>query len=552
MGDDFSLEDLMIILRRRFKFFLIPVIILVPILSLIVMVLPPQYKSEGVMLIESPQISEELVRSSSSTRALERIEVIRQRIISRPVLLEIADGNGLFANKGSNYSSTKKVKKMRDRLKIATVQSDIITNRPGGNAIAFRLSYKDRSAIKATQAANDFINRFEAEHRKQTAKNASDTTEFFEEKTREFTAELQAKQQEIANFKQENEGALPEQLALHQRQLERFGTQMAQLESQESSIQEEKRFVESQLTSNASGGGSENSPENLLLAKRSALGDLRSRYTDSHPEVVAVLNEIRALEAQLAPGRKLQGIKKRLDKAEDDLLAAIQDGKEAEIIADLQRSADALSDQFEREAAIAGGLSSDTQSILLTSRISSLSNRARSVEAQRIILQERIDDLEARINRTPAVESFLDTLITDKEFIESQLEGNKIAQAQAQSSEDLQTQNRAERISVVEAAVIPEKPSSPNRPGFILIAIMFSLLSGFACALGYEFMNATVRGRNHLGAILGEPPLVVIPYIPGSDDAGGNLAFLKMNPKLRFGKSKPADNTDEDIEGEAA
>ncbi|MEL7017397.1 MAG: hypothetical protein AAGL18_01580, partial [Pseudomonadota bacterium] len=88
MGNEFTLEDIQIILRRRLAYLMVPIIVLIPLLIIGVLLLPARYTAEGIMLIESPQISETLVKGTGATRALERIEVTRQRIRSRPQLLD--------------------------------------------------------------------------------------------------------------------------------------------------------------------------------------------------------------------------------------------------------------------------------------------------------------------------------------------------------------------------------------------------------------------------------------------------------------------------------
>ena len=531
MGDEFTVEDLLIILRRRFKFFIIPVILLLPVLVVGVMLLPAQYRSEGVMLIESPQISKDLVQTATSSKALERIDVIRQRITARPQLLEIADKTKLFQDR-RRISDSKKVKKMKERLRVQPIRSELLINTPGREAVAFRISYRDKSPYKATAVANEFMSRFESEDRRKTAKDASDTTEFFEERTKEYELELKTQRDEIARFKQDNGGSLPDELELHQRQLERLNNRLNSIDAQIASLDEDERFVESQIASNAAGGGNDNSPENRLLNLRAQLAELRSRYTEAHPEVQALLGEVRALERQLAPGRELQRLQRRLDDAEETLLQAEKNEEDPAVIERLRAEADALSDRFLRQATSGGGLSSSAQTFLLQSRMVSFKKRRRSLNEQRTDLLTRIDDLEARIIKTPAVQSVLEGMEEQEKFIREKLDDNKRRQLLAEQSEDLQVQDRAERIRPIEAAVLPEKPSSPNRPGLIAVSLILSLMIGAATAMLSEFLNATVRGRAHLTNIIGEPPLAVIPMIPGDEQGEGRFnTLMKIVPK---------------------
>lgn len=551
MGNEFTMEDFRIILQRRFAFFIIPIICLIPLLAIGVMLLPARYTSEGVMLIESPQISENLVRGTNATRALERIEVTRQRIRSRPQMLEIADQTGLFEGRGK-ISETKKVKRMQKRMKVKPITSEFVTSTPGRETLAFTVGFSDRSPIKAAQVANELINRFEREDSKRTTTETSNTTEFFEREVEEKSEQLRLIQERIADFKTENDGSLPEQLELNSRQLERFLQQTVTLDGQMSSIEEDKRFVESQIASIASGGGSENSPEALLISKKAALAELRARYTDSHPEVVALLAEIRALERQLAPGRDLQRLQRELDSAEEKLAQALRDDVPIEEVAKLEEQVTLISDQFVRKATNSAGLSSQAQTYILQSRLSSLQNRSRAVEERRQKLQARTENLEERMNRTPAVESLLIDLLRDRKFKEDELEKARLRVSEATTNENIQVEGRAERITQVEAAAIPEKPSSPNRPALIAVSVLFAGLIGVLCAMAKEFLNATIRGRSHLSTIIDEPPLAIIPYIEGTDEKSFKIPFLGgggKNDSSKRGKPRSATGTmvDDDL-----
>ncbi|MEL6111662.1 MAG: hypothetical protein AAFR20_02560 [Pseudomonadota bacterium] len=530
MGNDFTLEDIQIILRRRLVYLMVPIIVLIPLLIIGVLLLPARYTAEGIMLIESPQISETLVQGTGATRALERIEVTRQRIRTRPQLLDIADQTALFSER-SRLSETKKVKRMQKRMKVKPITSRFVTNTSGRDTLAFSVAYTDPSPIKAMKVANELINRFEREDSKRTTTETSNTTEFFEREVEEKSGALRALQDEIATFKAENDGSLPEQLDLHSRQLERYIQQLGGLDNQLSSIEEDKRFVESQIASIASGGGSENSPETLLISKKAQLGELRSRYTNAHPEVKALRAEIQALERQLSPGRELQRLQRQVDEAEEKLAQALRDGAEPEIIRDLEDQVSLYADQFVRKATNSAGLSSQAQTYILQSRLTSLQNRTRAVNERRDQLQARIDDLEARINRTPAVESQLLDLLRDRKFTEDELEKARLRVSQATTSENIQVEGRAERITQVEAAALPEKPSSPNRPALIAVSFLFAGLVGVLTALAREFVNVTIRGRNHLTALLEEPPLAVIPYIEGTEAKRFKLPFFSGGPK---------------------
>jgi predicted outer membrane lipoprotein len=62
------------------------------------------------------------------------------------------------------------------------------------------------------------------------------------------------------------------------------------------------------------------------------------------------------------------------------------------------------------------------------------------------------------------------------------------------------------------------EPASPNRPAIIFLGFLLAAAVGVGFALIRELMDRTVHGVHQLAAIMGEAPMVVIPYINNDDD----------------------------------
>src|SRR5438445_7242513 len=84
------------VIKRRFFYFLIPFILIFALGTAGLAIQRPIYFAQGKILIESPYIPVELVRPTVTDTAMQRIDVIQQRITTRDNLLSIADKFGLF------------------------------------------------------------------------------------------------------------------------------------------------------------------------------------------------------------------------------------------------------------------------------------------------------------------------------------------------------------------------------------------------------------------------------------------------------------------------
>ena len=82
----------------------------------------------------------------------------------------------------------------------------------------------------------------------------------------------------------------------------------------------------------------------------------------------------------------------------------------------------------------------------------------------------------------------------------------------AQNSSRMASEQRAERLSLVEPASLPDRPQSPNRPILILGGAAAGLLLGFMIALGLELVRKPIRSPLQLEG-LGYPVIGVVPLL---------------------------------------
>ena len=82
----------------------------------------------------------------------------------------------------------------------------------------------------------------------------------------------------------------------------------------------------------------------------------------------------------------------------------------------------------------------------------------------------------------------------------------------AQNGARMASEQRAERLSLVEPANLPDHPFSPNRPLLIAAGAMAGLGLGLLLALGLEFVKRPIRSPRQLEQ-LGLPLIGIVPLI---------------------------------------
>ncbi len=66
-------------------------------------------------------------------------------------------------------------------------------------------------------------------------------------------------------------------------------------------------------------------------------------------------------------------------------------------------------------------------------------------------------------------------------------------------------------------AFLPSTPESPNRLGIGLLGFLLAFSFGIALVTVMEYLDRTIYSAKDLMSVFRAPPLVTIPFIPGSD-----------------------------------
>ena len=126
-----DIKDYLKIIKRRSKFLFIPFVV-ISILSIVLsVVLPSVYRSMSTILIEEQEIPSDLVRSTVTTFADQRIQVISQRIMTRANLMEIIKKFDLYPKERKSKSEERILEKMRESIKVEPISADVIDPRNG-------------------------------------------------------------------------------------------------------------------------------------------------------------------------------------------------------------------------------------------------------------------------------------------------------------------------------------------------------------------------------------------------------------------------------------
>ena len=491
MSYELSIRDYLSILRRRIWILTLPLVIFSVIGVAVANTLPARFQSEGTILIESQQIPEDLVRSTVTGLANERVRVVQQRVMTRQNLLGIIREFDLYGDRGT-MSQSAKIATLRRNISIGMVTA---RQGRGSTTFAINVGFEDESPDLALRVTNELVTLFLDENVRTRTQRATETTEFLRGQADELQQELETPEAQLATYKQENSGALPEQLRLHLDMLERARNQLRTVETELKSYEGELRFLaiekqaaETRFLSSAlptSAPIAPQTPQQELERLEFELARLRVRYSDQHPDVLAVRQQIAALEMSIDSSRLTTGVEETENDSDSPL-----------------NSDETLDPTLAR----------------IETSIEMLNTRVETQTEFRTQLLRQISDLESRVARTPDVELALSNLTRDLENTRAKYEELRAKERAAQLSQNLEEDKKAERFILLEPPVRPEAPSSPNR---LLIAAVGPVVGG-AIGAGLLILIELLFGRVTrpvvLAKLMGEPPFAVIPRIETDED----------------------------------
>jgi hypothetical protein len=145
----------------------------------------------------------------------------------------------------------------------------------------------------------------------------------------------------------------------------------------------------------------------------------------------------------------------------------------------------------------------------------------RALKKQRAELVEKLAEYEQRLLLTPQVESEYRALVREYENASARFQAIKNKQMTAEVGKELEKERKGEKFTLIDPAVVPEEPVSPNRPAIIFLSLVLALGAGFGAAAVSESLDSAVRGTKGLVAILNTAPLAVIPYLDNAAETSG-------------------------------
>lgn len=521
-------EYIGVLKRNKVKFF-IPFAVIGMISLGIAFGLPPVYRSEATILIERQEIPTDLVATTVTGYVQERIESTKQRLLTHSNLLEIAEKLDLYPEERRMGIPGEIVKRMRDGITVTMLDvraTDMDKGRQTSATIAFTVGFDAETPEIAQDVATELSNLFVSSNTKIRSEKAAEVSKFLNQEAETLKAEIAELEKNLAAFKQEQMENLPELMNVNIRLFEQTEAKIERTEEKINSLQDNLVALETELSITnpnrdivTEGGKRLLSANERLSALTAEYIRASARYSPDHPDLIKMRREIQALGSQ-TDGSGVSGLVNELSLLRAKLSTARQKYSEdhpdvrklEESVAAVERGLTnaALNQQSSSSGPVIPP--DNPRYISLQTQISTVKSNINEEKENLQDLEQKKKEYELRLFQTPAVERDYKSLSRDYENARRKYSEIKDKQLKARLAENLEAGQKAESFNIVDPANLPGTPDSPNRLGIALLGGFLAFGSGIGAAAGAEFLDRSVRGAKGITAVLGAPPIAVIPY----------------------------------------
>jgi polysaccharide chain length determinant protein (PEP-CTERM system associated) len=470
--NDLALAKLLDIFYLR-KGLMIAVFSVIVLLSAyLASILPSVYQSTTLIMVTPQKLPANYVQSSVTTAVEERMRNITEQMLSRTSLERIIKEFNLYPSGGQGLSMMEdRVERLRKNIKVAAGAANSRTRR--GDADIFRLSFESGNPDMAMQVTSRLASLLIEENLRVREQVAMGTTSFIDAETQRLRKELEEQEELVNRYKAQHRFELPEQVEANLRTLEQLRNELQNNLLRLASLQQRKEALEKNLAESDTTLVETTAGQLAVGQGRSRseqLAILLSQYSEKHPDVVRLKQEIQALDT---------------------------DEKSV--------SGETPSTAF------ASGANRLRQT--LQKQVNDLILEINALQSKNDILRNQISSYQGRIENTPIRAIELAKVSRSHDITLKKYQDLLAKGLESQLSENMEKKQKGEQFQIVDPANYPQKPARPNRPIIILAGLFLGLIAAFGLAFALENLQLAFKRADEFEAYLDIPVLVTIPAI---------------------------------------
>ena len=439
---------------RRPRLAVLPLLLTLAAAVALSFLLPPRYTSQTVILVEPDPIPTSVVLPLSNEKVGRRLQTLQQEVQSRTRLEMVArelDPYGTVAKE----PLVNTIERMREAVSVSVKGDD-----------AFSIEFVHHDPVMAMRVVDRVARFFMEDVAGTRQRQISAAYQFIQSQLQDARQQLEQKEAVLRHYKEQHMGQLPEQVPANLATLQRLQLEQQTVSESVRSATDVLSSLES--TASASGGAAATPALDTLVEMKAALVQLRTRYTEAHPDVRALVARVELLEAA-------QRAETLVPAPVDPVAVALAERK--------------------REAAV---------------ELQALESRLAEVD-------KSIAAFQVRVEAAPRREQEIFALTRDYQKLGDNYAQLLAKKLDAEMAARLEHELGGRQFRILDPASLPERPSFPNRSLFALAGAIAGLLLGAGLGVVVDRLDPTLTYAHEAAAVLGLPLLAVIPFVPPKD-----------------------------------
>ena len=449
--------------------------------------LPNIYRSESIVLIIPPQVTEKVQRSASNETLQDRLNLLKQQILSRTRLERIIEEFNLYPQERKHQLMEQVVEQMRKDIGV-NLPKVRRKQEPGYFAVSFDSQNPQTARLVTERLASLFVK----ENLETRSTKADTTNQFYQSQADEALGKLKEHEAKLEAFRRANAGRLPEQVDANLKMMESARQELQSLMDSinhdhdrqltiERNISDENSLgpiVTGKGTKEAAADGQQTAAQELASAKAN-LAALQLRLKDDHPDVRMAKSRIAELEKKAAAEAMQQ---------------PVSDGQPT---GPLSASA---AERMRRIASMRTELDSLSRGIEL--------KRQKADKAQATIA-----DYQQRVQAAPVLQTQLSELMRDYGTLKETYEALVKKTQEASLTSNLEQRQVGEQFRIIDQASRPDAPLGPQRGRIDLMGAVVGLVLGLAIAALLEYRDTSLRTEDDVLTALTLPVVALVPVL---------------------------------------
>ena len=438
-----------------------------------VLIQPDVYEAKARVLVDSSSAIKRILGNRIVEPDFEtKLNFVRQQMLGRVQLDEVARANDLHLAAATPEDYEGIVDRLRNRVRISAAGGD--KNNPDN---LYTITYQDEDIDTAVSVVSTLLNIFIEDSLGAEREGSESARQFLVEKMEEYSSRLATAEQRLAEFKRENAGRLPgtsggyyQRLQAETEALESARKQLRLAESRRQQLEQQLRGEP--VATGANSGGVLSAPPNSIDARilelEARLEQELLRFTEKHPDIIAMREQIEELRA-----RKAREI--------EQLSAAGGD------VTNSTRNASPIYQALR--------ISLHEVEVEIASIRADISDRSRKVNELRSAMDE-IPDVEAELTK---LNRNYDIINSQYQMLVQSLETESLSTA-AQQTDQLE-------FRVIDPPAADQNPVAPNRPRLLVTVLLAGLAVGGGIAFLLSQLNPIFSSVGDIRLVTGRPVL---------------------------------------------